>query len=121
MATLTPEQFDKLPKYARDYITDLRRDVEDAQRIRAKVLNTEPTPVYVEHYTTAGEERRQYIKATGGVVFELGHEGNIKRPRQIMVRINHEKLVLMGTGHPSGLSVRPQSSNVVVVGCEGDF
>lgn len=112
---LTKEQFDRLPKYAQDEVTRLRREVEDAERIRDDVLALTPTKVCINRSLSHGVDAVQYIEQASGVNFELGHVDGVKRPSIVTVRSYGDRLEVMGTGYPSGLSVEPKSSNLIVV------
>lgn len=66
---LTDEQFDKLPKYARQEIADLRREKKDLTERIEDILGTESSRIYVEHDYRG--QHTQYLPDRGRVYFEL--------------------------------------------------
>lgn len=67
--TPTPEQIEKLPKWARDHIKTLSRERETAiQALKEACDSEKPSPFYYENFDSTGEgrgpsRRRNYVQA----------------------------------------------------------
>lgn len=72
---MTPEQFDRLPKWAQEHIGKLTRERDTARRELDKYRDAQtPSPFYTEAFYTAAHGRfpRRYIQAHGSLVVEHG-------------------------------------------------
>lgn len=114
-SNITPEQFAKLPKFAREYITELERDLKDSTRILDEAFGAiEPTRISVEHGGYGKDSRKRYIKDDERVRFVLSPEdGWRERGNSVAIHITDEDtLEIMGD---DSLLVFQQSGNVVLV------
>lgn len=113
--TGTDPRFERLPKWARDRITRLEREVEDARREREEArLATDPAKssalldAWADVPIGLGKDAR--------VRFVLGpDDGRQWADVHVLRDYTTDGLAIEIMGG-DGLTVRPQSSNVVVVG-----
>lgn len=67
----TDEQRAKLPKWAREYITSLTRQRDDAIAIRNKMVDDQtPSPIYVEEWESAKTLKRYVQCGHNNVIIE---------------------------------------------------
>jgi len=109
---VTPEQFDKLPKYARDEITSLMESTEralaeakwlrDENRVKAGASNT----VVVQGLTD-----RTPLISFAEIEFTLGYVGEYRKTVSVRLRRNGG-LEVYGNEH---LCVLPTASNHIII------
>lgn len=115
---LTPEQLNKLPKYARDEILSLRRELKEQQDLVATISDTGvPVEEAALAVSVSFGEPDMYYPAHTRTEFYLkggGHKGRGNAIRAlVMVDESGEKyLSVNGDG---GISLEPRASNDVRV------
>ena len=104
---MKPEQFNKLPKYAQEEITDLRRDVEGFQRALKEQQQDTPSNIeWGSHFIAI--HSKGYLPDDAQVTFRV----SVRPEFRIRARISEEGLHLSADG---GLLIQCESSNCFTV------
>lgn len=100
----------KLPKWAQDYIRDLKHEVENVREINEAYTEDAPvTGISATRHTFKGPDAVQHIAAPRGIDFHI-NGGMI-----INVRKTEGGLYVSATGYPTQLAVFPRAANVVTI------
>lgn len=108
----------KLPKWARDEMDRLERELTEARRVAAQARGEKVTRVQVCPRTHSNEDRADYYAPDhADVRFMLGDDWQDHIDVQIDDHPRYGPSILVRGGH-TGINVRPASGNVVFITLE---
>lgn len=114
----TPEQLKKLPKWANDHITWLRRELDRVNKAAENMTGAAETPIEVDPYRdslhTAAPTRRMFLPERVSVRYHVGAGTIDVSLRKGRLDINATRL---GKG---SMEIQPGASNAFTVGFGGE-